>query len=195
MAKIITISGKSASGKNYIFNSLLKKYPSLIPVVTHTTRPKRDGEVHGRDYFYTNSKEFMEMIGSGEIFEFREYNTKSGKWYYGTSTSQIDLKSDNIYIAIVDIKGLKEYISQFGANNIVSYYIKADAGIRLLRMLKRETDIDEEKKNEMIRRFESDNIDFKRAEDFCRYTVYNNCQEDLDMTLELLSYEIEKGMV
>lgn len=193
MAKIITISGKSASGKNYIYDALVRKYKDLIPVVTHTTRPKRQGEEEGREYHFVNSKTFIEKVGKGEIFEYREYDTAHGLWYYGTSKEQIDMSSNNVYIAIVDIDGLREYINQFGQNNIVSYYVKTHDDIRLIRMLQRETSIDETKKHEILRRYKADTHDFKRAEDFCKHTVYNNDQQDFDTTLEFISYEIERA--
>ena len=125
MAKIITLCGKSASGKNYIYNALLEKYPMLVPVVQHTTRPRRTGEIDKKDYHFVNSKEFLHKVGHGDIFETREYITEHGLWYYGTSKFEIDINSNNIYITIVDYKSIKSYINQFGANNILSYYIQA----------------------------------------------------------------------
>ena len=195
MAKIITIVGKSASGKNHIYEALLKKYPKLVPVVSHTTRPIRlgAGEVDGKDYFFINSKKFIEKIASGEMFEYREYDTAHGRWYYGTSLNQIDIKSNNTYIAIVDLKGLKAYINQFGADNIVSYYITAKTGIRLFRMIKRESGIDESQKNEIIRRYFADEEAFKDVEKWTNCTISNNTEDDLNTAMDIIGLAIEKS--
>ena len=45
--KIITLSGKSASGKDLLYRKLLEKHKELKPVVTHTTRPMRSKETDG----------------------------------------------------------------------------------------------------------------------------------------------------
>ena len=50
--KIIAIAGKSGAGKDSILSSAIKLNPQLNPIISCTTRPKRDNETEGKDYHY-----------------------------------------------------------------------------------------------------------------------------------------------
>ena len=58
---MIVLSGASASGKTEVAKMLAKKY-GITKVVTTTTREKRNGEIHGKDYFFVSKNEFEIMI-------------------------------------------------------------------------------------------------------------------------------------
>lgn len=102
---MITIyCGKSAAGKDYLFKFAIKEL-GLRPIVSATTRPMRDGEVEGVDYFFCTKEEFLEKVNKGEIFEYRSYNTKVNNipdvWYYGSPEVN---PSDN-YAVVLDLNG------------------------------------------------------------------------------------------
>lgn len=80
---IYYLMGKSASGKDSIFHKLLEKghFKRLIP---YTTRPMREGEAEGQEYHFISEEEFKKLISTGEMAEYRIYDTVFGKWYYGT---------------------------------------------------------------------------------------------------------------
>ena len=70
MGKIFYIMGKSASGKDRIYSSLIKKSElALKRLVLYTTRPIRSGEENGREYFFVTDSEFFEMEKKGCIIE------------------------------------------------------------------------------------------------------------------------------
>ena len=52
MGKIFYLMGKSSSGKDTIFQEIKKKMPMLRTVTLYTTRPMREGEKEGREYFF-----------------------------------------------------------------------------------------------------------------------------------------------
>ena len=57
MADIFVIMGKSSSGKDTIFSRLVGQADCGLKTVTmYTTRPMRDGEVDGREYFFTDEE-------------------------------------------------------------------------------------------------------------------------------------------
>ena len=58
----IIITGKSASGKNYLFSQLSEVIPKFL--VKQTTRPKRSGEKEGIDYKFIKKELFLERINS-----------------------------------------------------------------------------------------------------------------------------------
>ena len=56
--KLLVISGSSGVGKGTVIKSLLEKCPDLNLSISCTTRNKREGEVHGVNYFYLTQEEF-----------------------------------------------------------------------------------------------------------------------------------------
>lgn len=77
---LIVISGPSGVGKDTIARRLIERRPdSFYFVVTATTRPPRDDEVHGRDYFFVSNDEFARMIDEDELLEWAVvYNDYKG---------------------------------------------------------------------------------------------------------------------
>ena len=77
--KIFCILGKSASGKDTIYASLISISKELSPVVTYTTRPRRKGEINGREYHFISMHEMDMMEKNGELIERRNYDTVKEK--------------------------------------------------------------------------------------------------------------------
>ncbi len=61
MSRIFYIMGKSASGKDTIYKKLLDRIPGLKTITPYTTRPIRDGEVNGVEYFFTTREELEQF--------------------------------------------------------------------------------------------------------------------------------------
>ncbi len=74
---LIVISGPSGSGKDTAVQRMKDRGLEFHFVVTATTRPRRPGEVHGRDYWFVSKAEFDRMISQGELIEhavvYRDY--------------------------------------------------------------------------------------------------------------------------
>ena len=62
MGKIFYIMGKSASGKDTIYKELIEKMPKFHSIVPYTTRPMREGEKDGVEYFFVDQERFDEMM-------------------------------------------------------------------------------------------------------------------------------------
>ena len=99
MGKIFCLMGKSSTGKDTIGKHLLKTM-DLKNIVLYTTRPIREGELEGREYYFVNNDEFKELETSGKVIEKRVYNTIHGDWNYATVDSNIDLENNN-YLFII----------------------------------------------------------------------------------------------
>ena len=56
MGRIFFLMGKSSSGKDTLYRSLRVEFPQLKPVVLYTTRPMREGEINGVDYYFIDEK-------------------------------------------------------------------------------------------------------------------------------------------
>ena len=98
----VVISGPSGVGKNTIADILIDKGYGTYSVSV-TTRGIRDGEVHGRDYFFVSKEEFDKKIEEYDFLEYAQY----GDNYYGTLKSYVFDNIDNgtNVIAVVDIQG------------------------------------------------------------------------------------------
>lgn len=131
--------GKSASGKDYLYHKFLKSHPDVKEVVSYTTRPVRPGEVDGVDYHFVSEKQFMEIVNSNRILEYRSYKTEvngiQAIWYYG-SPRLTDVK-DVDYAIVLEPDGAKKVISEYGAENCMVVYITAPDELRLKRAKRR----------------------------------------------------------
>ena len=73
--KPLMILGPSAVGKDTMINRLKAKYPGAIyKLPSYTTRPMRNGEVEGVDYFFVTKEQFQSMREKGSLFGVQEYN-------------------------------------------------------------------------------------------------------------------------
>ena len=79
MNHIFYLMGKSSSGKDTVYSRILED-SELIPIVLYTTRPIRAGEREGVEYHFVDDERFNAMRDSGEVIEWRTYDTKCGKW-------------------------------------------------------------------------------------------------------------------
>ena len=160
MGKIYYVMGKSSSGKDTIYKMLLKEHPRFRTVVPYTTRPIREGERDGVEYFFVDTERLHEMQEEEKIIEIRSYNTKCGIWTYFTADDgQIDLdKYDYLMIGtLVSYRALREY---FGEEKLVPVYIEGEDGLRLSRAIERERRQTDPKYAELCRRFLADEDDF-----------------------------------
>ena len=82
MGRIFYLMGKSASGKDTIYKQLLEACPELKTVVLYTTRPMREGETDGVEYYFTTPENLREFDKAGRIIELRTYQTVYGPWSY-----------------------------------------------------------------------------------------------------------------
>ena len=193
MGKIFYVMGKSSSGKDTIYKQLRERDKALRTVVPYTTRPIREGETEGVEYFFVDIDKLARMREGRQIIEERSYNTKCGVWTYFTADDgQIDLeKYDYLMIGtLVSYSALKEY---FGAEKIVPVYIQVEDGERLLRAVSRERKEPVPKYAELCRRFLADEKDFSE-EQLQRAGVEVRFEnEDLEKCLEEIERFIEEN--
>lgn len=161
MGKIFCLMGKSASGKDTVYKKLLSDNGiGLKKIVPYTTRPIRENETNGVQYYFTDEAGMNALINEGRVIERRAYNTVHGIWYYFTvDDHQIDL-SDGNYVIIGTPENYNKLCEYFGSDVVVPIYIELDDGVRLERALKREQKQNEPKYEEMCRRFLADAKDF-----------------------------------
>ena len=67
MGRIYYLLGKSATGKDTLYKEILKRRPKLRTVTMYTTRPIREGETDGVEYFFVDQERFDEMMDEEKI--------------------------------------------------------------------------------------------------------------------------------
>jgi guanylate kinase len=168
--KVVAIYGESASGKSAIKKTVLKKRSDYHEVVTSTTRPMREGEKNGVDYFYYTEDEMREKIFNNEMAEcvvFRD-------WIYGTEYGK--LTDDKINIGVWNPEGI-ETLNDDDGLECLNIYIHTPPKLRLLRSLNREENPDVD---EIVRRYLADQKDFREVDVNFTVTVINDGSKTLD---------------
>lgn len=150
MYKIIAICGKAGSGKDTLMKNVVAAYPQLHEIVSCTTRPKREGEVEGVNYYYLTGEQFGEKVLNNEMLEATCFNG----WFYGTSYDS--LRRDCINIGVFNPEGIDSIMTHKDIELVV-FYLEVSDKTRLLRQLNRELNPDV---HEIIRRFKVDEEDF-----------------------------------
>jgi guanylate kinase len=80
------VSGPSGAGKTTIERRVVEADPLLRFSVSHTTRPPRDREVDGKDYWFVDEGRFRQLIDEGRFVEWAEYQGQ----LYGTSMEALE---------------------------------------------------------------------------------------------------------
>ena len=161
MGYIFFVMGKSSSGKDTVYRKLMEdKELQFKTLVGYTTRPMRQGEENGKEYFFVSEEEMREMDANGKVIESRCYHTVYGDWYYFTADDgQVSLDVAD-YLLIGTLESYVKVRAYYGENIVKPIYIEVEDGERLLREINREKQQDTPKYEEMCRRFLADCKDF-----------------------------------
>ncbi|MDR1724856.1 MAG: guanylate kinase [Bacteroidales bacterium] len=173
---IIIFSAPSGSGKTTILKHLFEKNPELFNFsISATSRPKRDNEIHGKDYYFLTEEEFRKKLANNEFLEWEEvYNGT----LYGTLKSEIKrIRSNNKIIAFdVDVNGGINIKKLFG-DSAVSVFVMPPSVEELRRRLEfRATDSPES----IAKRIERSEMELTQSKYF-DYTILN---DNIDIAVE-----------
>ena len=174
---IVILCGKSASGKDTFLDILENK--GFERIVSTTSRPMREGEEEGRDYFYVSRDEFEKRIKEGRFVEYRSYDTlvdgKKETWYYGVEKYQQineETAQTKDFVVVLDLDGAKAFKEAYKYADIVACYLDVNDDERTRRAMLRGS-FDE---TEWNRRLADDNIKFspENVEAVCDCVMTNN---------------------
>jgi guanylate kinase len=100
---ILVLSGPSGAGKSTIINAASHEIGEYYFSISTTTRAPREGEEHGREYFFVSREEFEEDIKAGNFLEYAQVHSN----YYGTSLKPVReaLDAGKLVIFDIDVQG------------------------------------------------------------------------------------------
>lgn len=147
---IIVLIGKSGAGKDTLASDLCRNYEMFSMCISTTSRPIRVNEIHGINYNFVNTEEFLQKIRNSEMLEYRSYETKLNGiddiWYYGTEKSEVK----NGSVLVLDFPGLLNLKSALKDVNVISLYLDCSDDERKRRAQERGSFCEEEWNRRLI---------------------------------------------
>jgi len=193
MGKIFYLMGKSASGKDSIYKKIKETLPQLRPIVTYTTRPIREGEKEGVEYYFVDDTRLEELQQAGKVIELRAYNTVHGIWKYFTADDGQFDREEHL-IAIGTLESYVQLCRYFGREKLVPIYIEVEDGVRLERALERERKQKKPKYEELCRRFLADAADFSEEKLLEAGVSHRFINVDMDQCVEEIVLGIRENL-
>lgn len=132
---IISITGPSASGKNFLRDQLEEKH-RLPRMISTTTRPMRPGELDGHDYYFISEEQSRRLEADGEFLELNVF----GKYRYGPTVRELEkLSSGKAATIILDPNGVERFrkVCQIFKLDLFTVYVSVTESKRLERLTTR----------------------------------------------------------
>lgn len=109
---LIIISGTTCAGKGTVIKKLLANHNDIVLSTSYTSRPKRESEIDGVDYYFVNEEEFEKKISKGDFLEYAKVQYGA---YYGTPKKEVLelLDKGKDVILEIDVQGAKQIKEMF----------------------------------------------------------------------------------
>lgn len=109
---LIIISGTTCAGKGTVIKKVLENHNDIVLSTSYTSRPKREHEINGVDYYFVTTEEFEEKIKNDDFLEYAKVQYGA---YYGTPKKEIieQLNTGKDVILEIDVQGAKQIKEKF----------------------------------------------------------------------------------
>jgi len=186
--KVIIISAPSGAGKTTIVKHLIgKREFNLAFSISACTRPIRDGEVEGRDYYFLPVDQFKAMIDDNAFLEWEEVYKNS---YYGTLKSEVERiwKNNQHVLFDVDVMGGVNLKEKYGEDALAIFIMPPSIEVLKERLEKRGTESGEKIRN----RINKASLELKFARKFDIMVVNDELPRTLEETEKLVADFLNK---
>lgn len=135
--RLFVISAPSGAGKTTLIKQVMARFSGLSYSVSHTTRPPRPGEIHGKDYFFVSREVFRQMIDAQAWLEWAQVHAN----FYGTSRAfvQEQLAAGRNLLLDIDVQGARQ-IMDSGLDSVTVFILPPSLDVLRDRLESRGTD-------------------------------------------------------
>ncbi|MCR5207541.1 MAG: guanylate kinase [Eubacterium sp.] len=177
---LVVFSAPSGCGKDTVFQELLKRRTDIVKSVSATTRPIREGEQDGVDYYFKTEEEFKRLINSKGLLEHTVYNGN----YYGTPVEGVNkaISDGKICFLIIEVEG-GQNIMKLRPDCVPIFLLPPSIEELRRRLIKRGT----ETEDVIEQRLERAKLEIELSELY-RYNVVN---DDLNVAVDKIEEILE----
>jgi guanylate kinase len=179
---LVVLSSPSGGGKTTVIRQIIANGPAdYLYSISMTTRPKRTGEIDGKDYWFVTPEEFEKYIKRGELIEYEQVHD----WFYGSPKAPIEnwIRQGKVVLLDLDVYGALDLKQQFGNKALLIFLAPPSENELYERLVHRST----ETKQQINRRLERLPEEMEKAQEF-DFVLIN---EHLDETVDTIQKIIE----
>lgn len=176
---LIIISGTTCAGKGTVIKKLLSNHNDITLSVSYTSRPKRDSEINGIDYYFVSESEFKEKINNGDFLEYAQVQYGA---YYGTPKKEVleQLNKGKDVILEIDVQGAMQIKKIYPETILI--FIMAPSMSEVKRRIKLRGD---ENNEQIIARFKVAYNEINQISNY-NYVVVNDDLEEAVKKVEAI---------
>lgn len=181
--KLFIISAPSGTGKTTLLEIVMSEVERLVFSVSHTTRPPREGERDGKEYYFVGKEEFQQMIAAGEFLEWAMVHDN----YYGTALSPLSrqLEQNRDVILDIDVQGA-EIIRRDGRLPAAHIFIAPPGMEELERRLRGRAT---EKEQTIQKRLKNAHSEMAHCEKYDYFIINDNLQRAAGLVSSIIYAE------
>lgn len=186
--KIIAVSAPSGAGKSTILKCVLSSFPEIVFSISATTRPKRDSETNGKEYFFISEESFKDKVEKNEFIEWEKFYD----YYYGTLRTFIDenVEKGKTVLLEIDVLGALE-VKRIYPESALVYILPPSLEALETRLLNRKT----ENKIDLQKRLERAKFELGFKDKFDYIVENTDLEKAINDTISLVNKIIQKEVV
>jgi len=180
---MFVLSSPSGAGKSTISREILARDGAITMSVSATTRPKRPGEVAGKDYYFVDKSEFNLMVNRQEFLEYAKVFDN----YYGTPAKPVmdALAAGQDVLFDIDWQGTQQLAEQ-ARDDLVSVFILPPSTAELERRLTRRA---QDPPEVVARRMSKASDEMSHYAEYDYIIVNQDLEESVDQAMSILKAE------
>lgn len=180
--KLIVFSAPSGAGKTTLVRYALEKLDHIKFSISCTTRDKREGEVHGKDYYFLTPEEFKRKISNDEFVEHEEVYRDN---FYGTLKSEVDriTSEGNSVIFDIDVIGALNIKNLYREQCLTVFVNPPSLDVLKERLISRNT----ESEDKLKQRIDKAGIEMEKAKEFDIILLNDDLETAKAKTLEIIT--------
>ena len=188
MRNLIAISAPSGTGKSTLCEEIRRKKPEIKFSVSCTTRPKRNYEKDGINYYFLTENEFKSKIKNNELLEYEEVHG----YYYGTliNTLKNAISSKELMLFDVDVNGAMSIKKKYPRNTLTVFILPPSIEDLKVRLINRGTD----SRKIIKKRLERTNKEMKFKDKFDTFMINDDLSSAVKKLNEIITNQ-EKGVL